>query len=149
MKRLLTIISSGLEVQTVVKQQTEKHSKSNQTSIVTYFENKPASNKAKAIFTRELEKHLSTELRKIKVGESVSYLSDFKNASYFGTVREENNSDNMAKILLKLPPLQETESYVFAQNTYIKFKLADKYETGGTVIIEDVSPWIIEMFSKQ
>ena len=148
MDKLLNAIASGLNIRAVVYKQSEEalqNGLSITTRVIVY---KDVTDNVRKKFKKELKKHLFSKLRKIEVGESVDYSFNYGKVKHLGTLIKEANN-NMAEVLLKLPKLKEGENYEFPPSTYISFKLIDRYETGGTVEINIISPWIMEEYSKQ
>lgn len=148
MDKLLNAIASGLNIRAVVCKQSEEALQNDLIITTRMFVYKDVTYNVRRIFKRELKKHLLSKLSKIEVGEYVDYSFSYGKVKHLGTIIKEAN-DNMAEVLLKLPKLKEGENYEFPPNTYISFKLIDRYETGGTVEINIISPWIMEKYGKQ
>ncbi len=122
MDRLLNAIASGLNIRS--------HNRSEEVI-----------QKARKKFISELEKHLFSKLENLEVGQCITYSFNYENISE--TIIEKVNN-NMKEVLLKLPALEKGERYIFPQDTYFSFKLTDRIESGGTVVINGISSWIIE-----
>ena len=72
----------------------------------------------RALFKKEFHQELYRKLKKVKVGESVDYI--------FGSIDNKfrkqpimSANKNLEDVLIKLPELEEGESYAFPPNLYI------------------------------
>ena len=80
-------------------------------------------------------------VKKLDVGEHVDYGFEY-DSKPLGTLMEEAN-DNLAEVLLKLPALDEGESYELPEDTYVRFTVTERYENKVLVNPDIVSPWIM------
>lgn len=148
MDKLLTAIASGLSIRPDVNSKSEKALQKISNTTVYECDYKDITNRARKRFKKEFADHLFNKLKKIEVGECVEYYFNYANIRSIETIIEKAN-DNMAEVLLRLPALKEGENYEFPYDTYISFKLIERYEAGGTVEINSVCLWIKEAYTKQ
>lgn len=148
MEKLLNAIASRLTVRVTVEEQSEKMLEGVLTVTMAMFEHKDVSDEVRELFKKELNNHLSTKLKEIEVGEYVDYGFDYGQVRPLGTLMEDAN-DNLAEVLLKLPPLNDGECYDFPCDTYIRFTLTGKDEQEAKVKPNIVCSWIMEAYNKQ
>ena len=148
MEKLLDAFASGLTVRFTVKEQSEKTLEGVLAVTMAMFNHKNISDEVKELFKQELNNHLFTKLKEIKVGEYVDYGYDYGQVRPLGTLIEDAN-DNLAEVLLKLPPLNDGECYDFPFDTYIRFTLTEKDERKAKVQPNFVCSWIMEAYNKQ
>lgn len=146
MDKLLNAIASRLTIQVVVE--ADKTLQGVVTVTRQMFDRRDVEDEVKELFKKELNNHLLTKLQDLKVGEYVDYGFAYGNVRPLGTLMEEAN-DNLAEVLLKLPSLNDGETYDFPCNTYIGFTLTERNEEKATVKPNYVSTWIMEAYSKQ
>ena len=148
MEKLLDAIASRLTVRVTVEEQSEKTLESVLTVTMAMFDHKDVSEEVRKLFKKELNNHLFTKLGEIEVGEYVDYGFDYGQVRPLGTLMEDAN-DNLAEVLLKLPPLNDGECYDFPCDTYIRFMLTEKDENEATVKPNIVCQWIMEAYNKR
>ena len=148
MEKLLNAIASRLNVRSVVEEQSEKTLQGVLTVTMQMFDHRDVTDEVRELFKKELNNHLFTKFQDMEVGEYVEYGFDYGNVRPLGTLMEDAN-DNLAEILLKLPALNEGETYDFPCDTYIRFTLTGKSEKNVSVKPNVVCPWIMEAYSKQ
>ena len=125
MDKLLNAIASRLTIQVVVE--ADKTLQGVVTVTRQMFDRRDVEDEVKELFKKELNNHLLTKLQDLKVGEYVDYGFAYGNVRPLGTLMEEAN-DNLAEVLLKLPSLNDGETYDFPCNTYIGFTLTERNE---------------------
>lgn len=148
MEKLLNEIASRLNVRVVVEEQSEKTLQGVLSVTMQMFDHRDVTNEVRELFKKELNNHLFTKLQKMEVGEYVEYGFDYGNVRPLGTLMEDAN-DNLAEVLLKLPALNDGETYDFPCDTYIRFTLTEKDEERASVKPNMVCQWIKEAYSKQ
>lgn len=148
MEKLLNAIASRLTVRVTVKKQSEKTLEGVLTVTMAMFDHKDVSDEIRELFKKEFNNHLFTRLKEIEVGEYVEYGFDYGNLRPLGTLMEDAN-DNLAEVLLKLPPLNDGEFYDFPCDTYIRFTMTGKDENEATVKPNIVCSWIMEAYNNQ
>ena len=148
MDKLLNAIASRLTIRVVVEEESEKTLQGVVTVTMQMFDHRDVEEEVKELFKKELNNHLFTKLQDLKVGEYVDYGFAYGDVRPLGTLMEEAN-DNLAEVLLKLPALNDGETYDFPCNTYIGFTLIERNEEKATVKPNYLSTWIMEAYSKQ
>ena len=148
MDKLLNAIASRLTIRVVVEEESEKTLQGVVTVTMQMFDHRDVEEEVKELFKKELNNHLFTKLQDLKVGEYVDYGFAYGDVRPLGTLMEEAN-DNLAEVLLKLPALNDGETYDFPCNTYIGFTLSERNEEKATVKPNYLSTWIMEAYSKQ
>lgn len=148
MDKLLNAIASRLNVRVVV----EEHSKRTLQGVLNVtmqmFDHRDVTDEVRELFKKELNNHLFTKLQNMKSGEYVEYGFDYGDVRPLGTLMEDAN-DNLAEVLLKLPALNDGETYDFPCDTYIRFTLTERDAKKASVKPNMVCPWIMEAYSKQ
>ena len=148
MDKLLNAIASRLNVRVAV----EEHSKRTLQGVLNVtmqmFEHRDVTDEVSELFKKELNNHLFTKLQNMKSGEYVEYGFDYGDVRPLGTLMEDAN-DNLAEVLLKLPALNDGETYDFPCDTYIRFTLIERDTKKASVKPDMVCPWIMEAYSKQ
>lgn len=148
MEKLLNAIASRLNVRVVVEEHSEKTLQGVLYVTMQKFDHKDVTNEVRELFKKELNNHVFTKLQKMEAGEYVEYGFDYGNVRPLGTLMEDAN-DNLAEVLLKLPTLNDGETYDFPCDTYIRFTLTEKDEETASVKPNMVCQWIKEAYSKQ
>lgn len=148
MDKLLNAIASRLTIRRVVEEEVEQTWKGVVTFTMQMFDHRDVEDEVKELFKKELNNHLFTKLQNLKVGEYLDYGFDYGDVRPLGTLMEEAN-DNLAEVLLKLPALNDGETYDFPCNTYFGFTLTEKNEEKATGKLNCASTWIMEEYSKQ
>lgn len=81
---------------------------------------------------------LHKRLRNLQEGETIVY-----------NYGENGASEELAKVLKKLPKLEDGSSYIFPDNTYLIFSNKGKSEEGKTEIEIRISDWIRKAYLQQ
>lgn len=126
MERVLDEIASKLNVQVVVKERVKRSIDGALISTEKWLEHRDVTDEVRELFKKELENHLFNKLQNMKVGEYVEYGFDYGDVRPLGTIME-NANDNLAEVLLKLPALNDGETYSFPCDTYIRFTYVDQH----------------------
>lgn len=126
MERVLNEIASKLNVQVVVKERVERSIDGACISTEQWLEHRDVTDEVRELFKKELENHLFNKLQNMKDGEYVEYGFDYGDVRPLGTIME-NANDNLAEVLLKLPALNDGETYSFPCDTYIRFTYVDQH----------------------
>lgn len=121
MEEWLNLISEALTIRVTV----EEHSERGVNVKAKIYKTKDVSKEVREQFKTELYNHLCTKLQEIEVGEYVDYSFNFGKVKQRGTLMEDAN-DNLAEVLLKLPPLKEGECYELPCNICMRFVLKEK-----------------------
>ena len=150
MEKLLNAIASRLSVRVTVEESSKKTLEGVLTLTVKMkmYDHRDVSEEVRKLFKKELNNHLFTKLQEIEVGEYVDYEFECGQVRPLGTLMKDAN-DNLAEVLLKLPALEDGESYELPFETYIRFTLTGKDNQGATVKSNIVCPWIIEAYNQQ
>ena len=148
MEKLLNAIASRLYVRVVVEEQSEKTLQGVVTVTMHMFDHRDVTDEVRELFKKELNNHLFTKLQNMEAGEYVEYGFDYGNVRPLGTLMEDAN-DNLAEVLLKLPTLNDGETYDFPCDTYIRFTLTEKDEKKVSLKPNTVCQWIKEAYNNQ
>ncbi len=148
MEKLLNAIASRLNVRVTIEEEFEQTSEGVLTVTMAMYDHKEVSEEVRELFKKELNNHLFTKLKETELGEDVEYGFDYGNVRPLGTLMEDAN-DNLAEVLLKLPPLKDGESYDFPCDTYIRFTVTGREEKEITVKPNIVCSWIMEAYYNQ
>ncbi len=145
MEKLLNAIASKLSIRITVEKKSKKNLDGFLISTMSVFDHKDVSDEVRDLFKTELNNHLFSKVEEIEVGEYVDYGFNYGPESSLGTLMAEAN-DNLAEVLLQLPPLNDGECYDFPCETYICFALTGKDEQGSRVKPNIVCSWILEAY---
>ncbi len=146
MKDFLDAIASRLNVRIVV----EEHSGEVLQGLnitMQMFNYREVTDEVRDLFKNELRNHIFAKLQTMEVGESAEYVFDCGDIRPLGTLMQDAN-DNLSEVLLKLPTLDDEETYSLPSDTFICFTLTKK-EVESVSIKPSVCPWIMEVFSEQ
>lgn len=148
MDKLLNAIASRLTIRVVVEEESDKKLQGVDTVTMQMFNHRDVEDEVKELFKQELNNHLFTKLQDLKVDEYADYSFAYGNVRPLGTLMKEAN-DNLAEVLLKLPALNDGETYELPCDTYIVFRLTERNEERVTVKPIYASAWIKEAYINQ
>lgn len=143
MEKLLDVIARGLYIKGPEEKYKEDkiedyplHVESN------WFTEKAVSQEVEEMFKNEFRKDVIERVKKLDIGDHVEYGFGY-DIKPEGTLIEGAN-DNLARIILKLPTLNEGEHYEMTEDTYVRFTVTRKNNDKVIVMPDRVSPWIMK-----
>lgn len=141
MEKLLDAIASGLDIRGAEEKDLKVSDEYPLIIETDWYDYKEVSQEVIELFKKELINHLIENVKKLDVGEHVDYGFEY-DSKPLGTLIEGAN-DNLAEMLLKLPALDEGESYELPEDTYVRFTVTRKNNDKVIVMPDRVSPWIM------
>lgn len=148
MEKLLNAIVSKLEIRTPV----EEHFKEELNGVLnikmTMFKHRNVPDEVKEQFKKEFNNHLYMKCKEENGFGYVDYIFEYGLKRPIGKLMEDAN-DNLAEVLLKLPPLNEGESYELPSDTYMRFSVGKKHPNDEKiqVIVKVLSPGLWQLIT--
>lgn len=147
MEKLLKAIASELKIRDTLGKNLEK----SLGHLINFrwikSEKREVTEEVRQLFVNELNNHICSKFREIKIGDNVEYVFDYeniiKNQDFTGKA-----NDNLSEVFKKLPVLKMGEIYVLPEDTYINFILIDKDKKYFRAKVNEFAPWIRESRKK-
>ena len=145
MDRLLDIVSEKLIVRFKLKGNEDTDHIEGIRSLSSGIGYRFISKEVKDLFKTLLEEHVVSKLEESDFEESVMYVFDRSCKEDLGTIIRHAN-DNMAEVLMKLPPLKEGEEYHLPNDTVF---ILEPYEESSDIyaVVLYFSEWIEKSYN--